>query len=242
MRIYHTSSYEEMSTKAADVIASQIILKPDSVVGLATGSSPIGTYQSLIEKYRANTLDFSDVSTFNLDEYVGLGQNHEQSYRFFMEENLFKEVNISQKKINFLNGMATDTHAECMRYEDAIEAAGGIDLQLLGIGHNGHIAFNEPSTAFARDTFKVELTPRTIKANTRFFASESEVPRFALTMGIRAIMSARMIIVVVSGSDKAEALRDAIAGPITPQVPASILQLHKNVVFVGDKQALSLLG
>lgn len=241
MKIYRMKNYEDMSTKAADIIAAQIILKPDSILGLATGSSPIGAYQSLITRYEAGTIDFSNITSFNLDEYVGLPQTHDQSYRFFMEDNLFKHVNIKQESVNFLNGLATDTEAECRRYETAIKEARGIDLQLLGIGHNGHIAFNEPSEAFACDTFKVELTPRTIEANTRFFSSEAEVPRYALTMGIRSIMQARRIVIAVSGEDKAKAVRDAVAGPITPKVPASILQLHTDVMLVGDEEALSLL-
>lgn len=241
MKIYRMKNYEDMSKKAADLIAAQIILKPDSILGLATGSSPIGTYRSLVARYDAGTIDFANITSFNLDEYVGLPQTHDQSYRFFMEDNLFSHVNIKQESINFLDGLASDTDAECRRYEVAIEEAGGIDLQLLGIGHNGHIAFNEPSEVFVRDTFKVELTPRTIEANTRFFPSEAEVPRFALTMGIRSIMQARRIVVAVSGEDKAKAVYDAVAGPITPNVPASILQLHDDVMLVGDKEALSLL-
>lgn len=241
MRVCRMKSYDDMSNKAADIIAAQIILKPDSVLGLATGSSPIGAYQSLVSRYEAGALDFADITSFNLDEYVGLEQTHDQSYRYFMEDNLFSKVNIDSKNVNFLNGMALDAIAECQRYESAIEEKGGIDLQLLGIGHNGHIAFNEPSDAFVKNTFKVELTQRTIEANTRFFASESEVPRFALTMGIGPIMRARSIVVVVSGSDKAEAVRDALSGPITPKVPASILQLHEHVVIVGDEDALSLV-
>lgn len=241
MHIYETKTYEDMSTKAADIIAAHIILQPQSVLGLATGSSPVGTYQSLVKRHEQGTISFSRITSFNLDEYVGLQATHNQSYRFFMEENLFSKVNISPDCINFLNGMATNHAEECNRYEAAIEAAGGIDMQLLGIGHNGHIAFNEPGDQFVRDTFKVELTQSTIEANKRFFESEADVPCFALTMGINAIMQARKIVVVVSGPDKAEAVRASILGPITPEVPASILQLHSNVMLVGDKEALALL-
>lgn len=241
MQIHKLDSYEEMSRKAANIIAAQMILNPQSVLGLATGSSPIGTYQSLIERYEAGDIDFSQTQSFNLDEYVGLPANNDQSYRYFMEDNLFNQVNIKVSQIGFLNGMADDLVAECQAYERRIQASGGIDLQLLGIGHNGHIAFNEPSDHFERETFCVQLTPRTIEANTRFFSSADEVPRTALTMGIGTIMSARKIVVVVSGAEKAEAVHQAIKGPITPEVPASILQLHPNVTYVGDSEAMSLL-
>lgn len=241
MQMYQVETYEEMSTKAADIIASHMILKPDSTLGLATGSTPVGTYQSLIEKTNKGTIDFSQITSFNLDEYVGLPTQNDQSYRYFMDDNLFNHVNIAESNINFLNGMAEDIEAECKRYENRIREVGGIDLQLLGLGHNGHIAFNEPSDRFEAETFMVELTQRTIEANTRFFASEEEVPRKALTMGIGTIMAARNILIIVSGAEKAEAVREVIQGPITPQVPASILQLHPSVIFIGDASACSLL-
>lgn len=241
MKIYQVESYEEMSKKAADVIAAHMIRKPESVLGLATGSTPIGTYQTLIEKNRENAVDFSHITTFNLDEYLGLPAQNDQSYRYFMENNLFNHVNIEKDNINFLDGMAEDPIAECKRYEERIRDAGGIDLQLLGLGHNGHIAFNEPGDRFERETFVVELTQSTIEANKRFFASEDEVPRKALTMGIGTIMGARAILVIVSGEEKAKTVRDVVCGPIIPQVPASILQLHPDVTFVGDAGACSLL-
>lgn len=241
MQTYQTLSYDDMGKKAASIIASQIILKPSSVIGLATGSSPISTYKSLISLCAEGTLDFSQVKTFNLDEYVGLPVSNDQSYRYFMEDNLFKHVNVDPSNIDFLQGTTADPQQECKRYEAAIAAQGGIDLQLLGIGHNGHIAFNEPSDHFEYATFMVELTQSTIEANKRFFASIDDVPRKALTMGIGTIMKARKIVIVATGSDKAEIVKTAFTGPITPQVPASILQLHPDVTLVGDTEALSLM-
>lgn len=239
MRIYEMENYDEMSRQAANIIAAQITLQPESVLGLATGSSPIGTYEHLAKLYEQGDLDFSGVTTFNLDEYVGLPADNDQSYRYFMEDNLFNKVNISPDSINFLNGMSSDAETECHRYEQAIIEAGGIDLQLLGIGHNGHIAFNEPSDRFERSTFQVELTQSTIDANKRFFASIDDVPRKAYTMGIGTIMAARKILVVVSGADKAETVKAALTGPVTAEVPASILQFHQDVVIVADQEALS---
>lgn len=241
MQIIQTKTYEDMSQKAANIIAAQIIIKPESVLGLATGSSPIGTYQSLIERYQAGDIDFSGIKTFNLDEYVGLPVENDQSYRYFMEDNLFNHVNIEEQNVNFLSGMAEDIQAECTRYEERIKELGGIDLQLLGMGHNGHIAFNEPCDHFAPRTFEVALTQSTIEANKRFFASEDDVPRKALTMGIGTIMKARKVVVVVSGAEKAAMLKQAIEGPVTPQIPASILQLHADVSYVVDEAAASAL-
>lgn len=241
MQIIKADTYEEMSRRAANIIAAQITFNQESVIGLATGSSPIGAYQSLIERYQIGDLDFSRLKTFNLDEYVGLPAENEQSYRYFMEDNLFNHVNIKAENINFLSGMARDLEAECARYEKRINDLGGIDLQLLGVGPNGHIAFNEPSDRFERVTFIEELTQSTIEANKRFFTSGDEVPRRALTMGIGTIMKARRIVMIVSGSTKASIIEKAINGPICPEVPASILQLHRNVTILGDKEAMALL-
>lgn len=241
MRIFETENYEAMSRKAANILAAQINLKPDCVLGLATGSTPIGLYSNLIEKYKNGDLDFSAVKTANLDEYVGLPVTHEQSYRYFMQDNLFDHVNILPENTNVPLGTADDPEAESIRYESVIEALGGVDIQLLGLGHNGHIGFNEPCDEFIKNTHVVDLTDRTIDANTRFFASRDEVPRRAITMGIRTIMRAKKIVIVVSGEDKADAVRAAVAGPVTPYVPSSILQLHDDVVLVGDKAALSKL-
>lgn len=239
MKIYKVKDYEALSQKAADIIAAQIILKPDCVLGLATGSTPIGTYEHLVRKYQEGTLDFSQVSSVNLDEYKGLDGTNDQSYRYFMNTNLFDHVNIDKARTNVPDGLEPDAAKACSDYDQIIENAGGIDLQLLGLGHNGHIGFNEPADAFACGTQCVDLTESTINANKRFFASEDDVPRQAYTMGIGSIMKARKILVVVSGEDKAEILKKVVCGPITPQVPASVLQLHPDVTIVADEAALS---
>ncbi len=241
MKIYVEKNYEEMSKKAANIIAAQIILKPDSVLGLATGSSPIGTYAQLIQKHQKKELDFSKIRTINLDEYKGLGPDNSQSYYYFMYENLFKHTDISLENTNIPNGLATDALAECARYEQIISDFGGADLQLLGIGHNGHIGFNEPADIFEKFTHEVALSERTIEANSRLFASKDEVPTHAYTMGIKSIMQAKKILLIASGADKAQIVKDAFTGPITPQVPASILQLHPDVTLVGDEAALALI-
>ena len=241
MKIYVGKNYEEMSHLAANIIAAQVTLKPDSVLGLATGSSPVGMYKELIARHQAGDLDFSAVKSVNLDEYVGLEPTHDQSYRYFMQDNLFNHVNIDPANTNVPNGMAADPAAECDRYEDVIASMGGVDIQVLGMGHNGHIGFNEPAEAFPLKTNLVDLQESTINANSRFFASRDDVPKQAITMGIGAIMKAKKILVVVSGEGKADIVAKAFAGPVTPHVPASILQLHPDVVLVGDEAALSKL-
>lgn len=241
MKIYMTEDYRTMSRKAANILSAQIILKPNSVLGLATGSSPVGMYHQLIEWYKKDDLDFSEIKTVNLDEYVGLEPTHEQSYRHFMQENLFDHVNINPANTNVPDGLAADPQAECQWYNKVIRDMGGIDIQVLGIGHNGHIGFNEPGHAFEQETHVVDLSERTIQANARFFASPDDVPRQAMTMGIKSIMMARKILLVISGEDKADIVKEPFAGPITPHVPASILQLHPYVTLVGDKAALSKL-
>lgn len=241
MHIIRTKDYDELSCRAADIIAAQILLKPDCVLGLATGSSPVGTYKELIKKYEAGALDFSKVKSVNLDEYVGLAPDHEQSYAYFMRENLFAHINIDPANTNVPSGIAPDAAAECARYDALIAAYGGIDLQLLGLGPNGHIGFNEPSDQFPTGTHQVTLTDSTIQANKRFFEKESDVPRYARTMGIRDIMQARRVLMVVSGLTKAETVKAAFCGPVTSHVPASILQLHPDFVLVADTAALSLL-
>lgn len=228
-----------MSRKAANIISAQVIMKPDCVLGLATGSTPVGTYAQLVEWYKKGDLDFSEVKTVNLDEYKGLERSNEQSYFYFMCEHLFNKVNIDLSNVNIPDGTEPDAEAECARYEAKIKELGGVDLQLLGIGHNGHIGFNEPNAQFDRRTHCVNLTQSTIDANKRFFASEDEVPRQAYTMGIKTIMQASKILMVVSGEDKAEIIEKAFFGPITPEVPASVLQLHNDVILVGDEAALS---
>ena len=239
MKIYVADDYKGMSRKAASIIASQVTLKADSVLGLATGSTPIGMYEQLVEWYKAGDLDFSAVKTVNLDEYVGLAPEHDQSYRYFMNDNLFNHVNIDKTNTHVPNGLAADPAAECQRYDRVVEEMGGVDIQVLGMGHNGHIGFNEPADHFPLGTNLVNLQESTINANARFFASKDEVPKQAMTMGIRTIMMAKKILVVVNGEGKADIVKKAFTGPVTPQVPASILQLHPDVILVGDKAALS---
>lgn len=241
MRIYCKEDYKEMSRKAASIIAAQVILKPDSVLGLATGSTPIGTYENLVAWYENGDLDFSQVSSVNLDEYKGLSGDNDQSYRYFMNQHLFSKVNIDVARTFVPNGLEPDSDKACAEYNEIIHKSGGIDLQLLGLGHNGHIGFNEPCDEFEKETHCVDLKESTIEANKRFFESEADVPRQAYTMGIQNIMSAKKVLVVVSGEDKADIVAKAFAGPVTPQVPASILQMHKDVTLVGDKAALSKL-
>ncbi len=239
MRIYSAKDYDEMSRRAANFISAQVMMKPDSVLGLATGSTPVGTYQYLVERCRKGDLDFSEIRTANLDEYKGLPRDHEQSYYHFMYSNLFYGINIDLKKTNIPNGMEPDSEKECSRYDQVIREMGGIDLQLLGLGHNGHIGFNEPADVFEKSTHCVDLTESTIEANKRFFGSADEVPRQAYTMGVGTIMQAKKILLVVSGEDKAAILKEALQGPVTPRVPASILQMHRNVIVVADEAALS---
>ena len=241
MRIIVAENYEAMSRQAANILSSVVVMKPDCVLGLATGSTPIGTYQELIKRYQDGDLDFSKVKTVNLDEYVGLEPTHDQSYRYFMQTQLFDHVNIDVKNTNVPGGLAEDVEAECRRYDDIIASMGGIDIQVLGMGHNGHIGFNEPAEEFPKGTHQVNLAESTIEANARFFENRDMVPRKAVTMGIGSIMQARKILVVVSGEGKADIVEKAFRGPITPRVPASILQLHPDVILVGDKAALSKL-
>ncbi len=239
MRIVRAKDYEDMSRKAGNIMAAQVVAKPDCVLGLATGSTPIGAYKRLIEGYEAGDLDFSQVKTYNLDEYRGLPGTHDQSYRYFMNVNLFDHVNIDKANTHVPDGLAEDYEAACAEYDAAV-AAGGQDLQLLGIGNNGHIGFNEPGDAFVKGTHCVDLTESTIQANSRLFDSIDDVPRQAYTMGIGTIMAAKMVLVMANGEVKAQAVHDMIYGPITPSCQASILQLHPNVVVVADEAALSL--
>jgi len=238
MIIYKAKDYKDMSRKAANIISAQVIMKPNCVIGLATGTSPIGTYHQLIEWCDKGDLDFTDVKTVNLDEYKDLPRKSDQSYYYFMNENLFKHINIKPENTHLPDGMAKDEDAECERYNGIIRSLGGIDLQLLGIGHNGHIGFNEPGEAFEKNTHCVALTESTINANSRLFNDPAEVPRYAYTMGIKMIMQARKILVVVNGEDKAEIVKQSLFGPVTPSVPASILQMHNDVTLVGDEAAL----
>ena len=242
MKIYKAKDYKDMSRKAANIISAQVIMKPNCVLGLATGSTPIGTYDQLVEWYNKGDLDFSEVTTVNLDEYKGLPRTNDQSYYYFMHQHLFDRVNIDPERTNVPNGMEPDAEKECGRYEELIRSRGGVDLQLLGLGHNGHIGFNEPGEAFEKETHCVDLTESTIEANKRFFASADDVPKQAYTMGIKTIMQAKKILIVVNGENKADIVERAFFGPVTPEVPASILQLHNDVTLVGDEAALAKIG
>ena len=229
LKIIYVPDYDTLSKKTAMEIAAQLIQKPDSILGLATGSSPIGAYEYLARWYQAGDLDFSQARSVNLDEYCGLSGDHPQSYRYFMEQNLFSKVNFAE---TFLpNGIAEDLAEESRRYEKILRRYGPIDLQLLGIGHNGHIGFNEPSDEFVPETHVVGLKKSTIEANARFFDDPSQGPKQAITMGIRAIMQAKKVL-LMAGDSKEEIIRKALFGPVTPQVPASILQLHPDLTVV----------
>ncbi|MCI6996832.1 MAG: glucosamine-6-phosphate deaminase [Eubacterium sp.] len=241
MRFIVTKDYNDMSRKAANIISAQIINKPNCVLGLATGSTPVGTYKQLVEWYNKGDLDFSEVSTVNLDEYRGLDHDNDQSYYYFMMNNLFKHVNIDLSRTHVPDGTEADPEKACADYEEIVKSYGGIDLQLLGLGHNGHIGFNEPSDDFPKVTHCVDLTESTIKANARFFEKIEDVPTQAYTMGIGTIFKAKRILLIASGKDKAEIVKKAFCGPIVPQVPASILQLHPDVTVVLDEDAASLL-
>lgn len=242
MKLIHCADYEAMSRKAAEIFAAQVILKPNCVLGLATGSTPLATYQNLIKWCEAGILDFSEVKTVNLDEYVGLDGTSDQSYRYFMNHNLFDHINIDKANTNVPNGKAEDMDAEADRYEKLIKSLGGIDVQLLGIGNNGHIAFNEPHEAFDGRTHEVKLTESTIQANARFFASMDEVPKTAVSMGIGTIMQAKKIVLIANGASKADCIYETCFGPITPNVPASALQLHPDVTIIVDDAAYATVA
>lgn len=241
MKIISAPDYQSMSRKAANIISAQVILFPSSVLGLATGSTPLGVYSQLIEWYKKDDIDFSKVHSVNLDEYCGLSTEHEQSYRNYMNANFFSQVNIPVENTNVPNGLAKDIDAECRRYDNVISSLGGIDLQLLGIGHTGHIGFNEPDDDFDKTTHCVKLKQKTIDANARFFDNAADVPQYAITMGIKAIMQAKKILLVANGASKAEILCRSLFGPITPEVPASILQLHNDLTVVADEEALKVI-
>lgn len=241
MRVYLEKDYKAASRRAANLIAAEIIRRPDCVLGLATGSTPIGTYQELIAGNQRGEFSFKEVRSVNLDEYKGLAPTHDQSYHYFMQENLFAHVDIMQENTYVPDGLAMDSDAECKRYDQLIQSLGNIDLQLLGLGRNGHIGFNEPCDTYIKETHVVNLTESTIEANSRFFSSRDDVPRQALTMGIGGILSARRVLLVATGEEKSDAVYNAFCGPITPKCPASILQLHPDVILVGDEAALSKL-
>jgi len=237
MRYFEVESYAEMSKMAANLIASVITCKPNAVLGLATGSTPIGTYNELIRKNKAGELDFSAVRSVNLDEYYGLSGDNDQSYRYFMNDHLFNHVNIDINNTNVPNGLAKDPKAEGERYDALIKELGGVDIQLLGIGVDGHIGFNEPDSVFIAPTHLVDLDPSTIEANSRFFDSADDVPRQALTMGMMSIMQAKKILMVVSGENKKKILDEALNGPVDPKNQASMIQLHPDVTVIYTKEA-----
>ena len=237
MKLFVCKDYDAMSKKAADIVASVITLKPDCVLGLATGSTPVGMYTRLAEMNREGKLDFSEVKTYNLDEYYPIKPTDDQSYRYFMNKNLFNHINIHMSNTHVLNGEAEDADAECAAYDEAIEEAGGIDIQVLGIGNNGHIGFNEPAAELTAATHKQELTENTIEANSRFFASANDVPKHALTMGMAPIMKAKRIIILINGKNKHAALTEMLSGKITTSNPATMLALHSDVTVVCDEDA-----
>ena len=237
MKLFVCKDYDAMSKKAADIVASVITLKPDCVLGLATGSTPVGMYTRLAEMNREGKLDFSEVKTYNLDEYYPIKPTDDQSYRYFMNTNLFNHINIHMSNTHVLNGEAEDADAECAAYDEAIEEAGGIDIQVLGIGNNGHIGFNEPAAELTAATHKQELTENTIEANSRFFASANDVPKHALTMGMAPIMKAKRIIILINGKNKHAALTEMLSGKITTSNPATMLALHSDVTVVCDEDA-----
>ena len=236
LTIIKAADYETLSIKAAEIIAAQIGAKPDAVLGLATGATPVGTYKELVAKHKAGSLDFSAVSAFNLDEYYPIKRTNDQSYCYYMQDNLFGHVNINPANVHIPDGEAADAPAECAKYEAKVAAA-RLDLQLLGIGKNGHIGFNEPADHFPKTTNHVALTQSTIDANSYFFENAADMPRHALTMGIGTIFAAKRILLLVSGGAKADIIKQAFFGPITPQLPASILQLHSDVTLIVDSDA-----
>ncbi len=242
MRVFCYDSYEAVSRQAANIISAVVVGNPRAVLGLATGSTPVGAYRQLIERYRKGDLDFSEVTTVNLDEYCGLSSKDPQSYRQFMEQNLFCEINIDPARTFLPDGLADDLANECVAYDARIKALGGVDLQLLGIGHNGHIGFNEPSDAFDTGTHVATLSASTIEANARFFERRDQVPTRALTMGLRPILQAKKILLLAYGEEKMDILEKALTGPVTPEVPASILQMHPDLTVIYGPNKLKNLG
>ena len=240
MKVIITENYEEMSRVAADIIISLVKKNPEAVLGLATGSSPIGTYDNMVKDHKENGTSYKSVKTVNLDEYVTLAPDHDQSYAYFMRKNLFDRVDIDLANTNLPSGIAPDAQAECDRYNALLDTMKQ-DIQLLGLGSNGHIGFNEPGTPFGSVTHLVDLTENTIKDNSRLFANIEDVPRQALSMGIKNIMQAKSILMVVSGANKADAVYGMVKGEVTPDLPASVLQLHPDVTIVCDKAAAAKL-
>lgn len=232
---------EKVNKVGASIISNVVVAKPNAVLGLATGGTPVGIYKQLVEANKEGLLSFNDVTTYNLDEYVGIAGEHDQSYRYYMNENLFNHIDIDKQRTHVPNGEAADLELECSRYDAAIEAAGQLDIQLLGLGHNGHIGFNEPDDHQIGGTHVVELAQETRQANARYFASMDEVPSKAITMGVATILKAKTVLLVVKGQDKADIVKQALQGPITTQCPASLLQLHPNLIVLLDQAAGSKL-
>ncbi|MBN2795047.1 MAG: glucosamine-6-phosphate deaminase [Clostridia bacterium] len=241
MELIIVKDYAALSQRAANLIQAQLTWNPQSVLGLATGSTPVGMYDALVKMYQDKAIDFSQVTTFNLDEYLGLGQDNPQSYYAFMHEHLFKHINVNKEKIHIPNGLSEDIQSECLAYEKSIQLHGGIDLQVLGIGHNGHIGFNEPNVEFEAKTHVVSLDQETIEANKRFFDSIEDVPKKAISMGIKTIMKSKRIVLLASGEGKADIIAKLVKDEISPNVPASVLHLHENVVIIVDEAAASKL-
>ena len=241
MRIIRAKDYKDMSRKAANIISAQVILKPDSVLGLATGSSPIGTYEQLVKWYEKGDLDFADVTTVNLDEYYGMKPENDQSYHYFMNDNLFNHVNINKENVHVPDGVGFEVGEAGKAYEELMAKTGQVEIQLLGLGCNGHIGFNEPADEFTKVTGEIDLTDSTIEANKRFFEKKEDVPRKAVSMGIGTIMRAKKIVLLVNGENKAEILKEVVNGPVTPKVPGSILQFHPHVTVICDEEAAKYL-
>ena len=239
MRVIVCENYEEVSKQAAKIVASQLVLKPNSVLGLATGSTPVGMYNLLAEMNKNGDISFEDVTTFNLDEYYPMAADHDQSYRYFMNENLFNNIDVKMENTHVLSGVAEDPEKECDDFEKMIDAAGGIDLQVLGIGQNGHIGFNEPDSFLYANTHLTDLTENTIQANSRFFDKIEDVPTKALTMGIATILKSKRIIILASGKNKRDVVTDLIEGEISTSNPASMLKVHNDVIVICDKEAYS---
>ena len=241
MEVIVKKNYEEMSKVAATLFAAEIMENPKTILGMATGSTPVGLYKELVKMYEAGDLDFSQVTTFNLDEYIGLAPEHDQSYHYFMHDHFFDHVNIDPSRINLPNGMEPDEKKECARYDAVLRSVGDVDIQLLGIGRNGHIGFNEPDDHFTCGCHVVNLTESTIQANRRFFDSEASVPRQAVSLGVGSILASRCILLLATGEDKAQAIHDTVCGDITSRTPASILKTHPNVILLLDRAAAGML-
>jgi len=237
MTIFIDNTYEEMSQRAADIFSDELTKNKNGVFGFATGSTPLGLYDELIKRYEANEISFEDIKSFNLDEYHPISQSNEQSYVYFMKNNLFNHIDIKEENIHIPNGECEDPILECERYEELINSMGGIDFQILGIGENGHIGFNEPGTSFESETNHTELTESTIEANSRFFENIDDVPKHALSMGMKTIMNTKKIILLATGKKKADIICESFLGEITPDVPASILQRHEDVTILLDNDA-----